>query len=224
MSSSLIGRPIHSALCHIKAKRFVNYIFYLCVRPLTSEPIFINVTSFLLVRDGVNNHTPFCSSGGEICVDLKEFFFPAAVVSILLYGYITWTLTKRVEKKLDVNYTRMLRAIVNESWRQRPQKIQLYGHLQPITKTMYMFRRTRHAGHSLRSRDELKSMDEQRQDDQLEPIYSSSVPIRDVVLKTCRKRWTIDRGGEKGLGRFVLRARPDADDDLDKCNAIFVRI
>ena len=26
MSSSLIGRPIHSALSHIKAKRFVNYI------------------------------------------------------------------------------------------------------------------------------------------------------------------------------------------------------
>ena len=26
MSSSLIGRPIHSALCHIEAKRFVNYI------------------------------------------------------------------------------------------------------------------------------------------------------------------------------------------------------
>ena len=26
MSSTLIGRPIHSALCHIKAKRFVNYI------------------------------------------------------------------------------------------------------------------------------------------------------------------------------------------------------
>ena len=25
MSSSLIGRPIHSALCHIEAKRFVNY-------------------------------------------------------------------------------------------------------------------------------------------------------------------------------------------------------
>ena len=25
MSSSLIGRPIHSALCHIKAKTFVNY-------------------------------------------------------------------------------------------------------------------------------------------------------------------------------------------------------
>ena len=28
----------------------------------------------------------------------------------------TWTLTKRMEKKLDVNYTRMLRAILNKSW------------------------------------------------------------------------------------------------------------
>ncbi len=46
-------------------------------------------------------------------------------------------------------------------------------------------------------------MDEQRQDDQLEPIYSSSVPIRDVALKTCQKQWTIERGGEKGSGISV---------------------
>ena len=39
-------------------------------------------------------------------------------------------------------------------------------------------------------------MDEQRQDDQLEPTYSSSVPIRDVALTTYRKQWTIEsRGG-----------------------------
>ena len=56
-------------------------------------------------------------------------------------------------------------------------------------------------------------MDEQRQDDQLEPTYNSSVPIRDVVLKTCRKQWTIGRGGERGPGRFVLKARHDDDDD-----------
>ena len=31
-------------------------------------------------------------------------------------------------------------------------------------------------------------MDEQRQDDQLEPKYSSSVPIRDVVLRICQKQ------------------------------------
>ena len=40
-------------------------------------------------------------------------------------------------------------------------------------------------------------MDEQRQDDQLEPIYSSSVPIQDIALKTCQKQWTIEKGGEK---------------------------
>ena len=44
---------------------------------------------------------------------MKRSFFQAAVVSILLYGCTTWTLTKRLEKKLDVNYTRMLRAIMN---------------------------------------------------------------------------------------------------------------
>ena len=39
---------------------------------------------------------------------IKRSFFQAAVVSILLYGCTTWTLTKRLEKKLDGNYTRML--------------------------------------------------------------------------------------------------------------------
>ena len=60
---------------------------------------------------------------------------------------------KRLEKKLDGNYTRMLRAILNKSWRQHPTKHQLYGHLPPITKTIQV-RRTRHAGHCWRSRDE----------------------------------------------------------------------
>ena len=52
---------------------------------------------------------------------MKRSFFQAAVVSILLYGCTTWTLTKRLEKKLDGNYTRMLRAILNKSWRQPPR-------------------------------------------------------------------------------------------------------
>ena len=68
----------------------------------------------------------------------------------------TWTLTKRMEKKLDGNYTRMLRAILNKSRRQHPTKHQLYGHLPPITKTIQV-RRTRHAGHCWRSKDELIS-------------------------------------------------------------------
>ena len=53
---------------------------------------------------------------------MKRRFFQAAVVSILLYGCTTWTLPKRLEKKLDGNYTRMPRAILNKSWRQHPHK------------------------------------------------------------------------------------------------------
>ena len=87
---------------------------------------------------------------------MKRSFFQAAVVSILLYGCTTWTLTKRLEKKLDGNYTRMLRAILNKSWVQHPTRRQLYGHLPPITKTIQA-RRTRHAGHCWRSRNELIS-------------------------------------------------------------------
>ena len=87
---------------------------------------------------------------------MKRSFFKAAVASILLYGCTTWTLTKRLEKKLDGNYTRILRAILNKSWRQHPRRHQLYGHLPPITKTIQV-RRTRHAGHCWRSRDELIS-------------------------------------------------------------------
>ena len=82
---------------------------------------------------------------------MKRSFFQAAVVSILLYGCTTWMLTKRLEKKLDGNYTRMLRAVLNKS-----TKHQLHGHLPHITKTIQV-RRTRHVGHCWRSRDELIS-------------------------------------------------------------------
>ena len=85
---------------------------------------------------------------------IKRSFFQAAVLSILLYGCTAWTLTKCIEKKLDGNYTRMQRAILNKSWRQQPSKEQLYGHLPPITKTIKI-RRTRYVGHCLRCRDKL---------------------------------------------------------------------
>ena len=85
-----------------------------------------------------------------------QFFFRAVVVSILLYGCTIWSLTKRMEKKIDDNYTKMLRAVLNKSWGQHPTKQQRYGHLPPITKTIQI-RRTRHAGHGWRSKDELIS-------------------------------------------------------------------
>ena len=87
---------------------------------------------------------------------MKRSFFQAAVVSTLLYGCTTWPLNKRLAKKLDGSYTRMLRAILNKSRRQHPTRHQLYGHLPPITKTIRV-RGTRHAGHCWRSRDKLIS-------------------------------------------------------------------
>ena len=87
---------------------------------------------------------------------MKRSFFLVAVMLILLYGCTTWTLTKRLEKKLDGNYTRMLWAILNKSWQQQPTRHQLYSHLPPIPKTIQA-RQTRHAGYCWRSRGELIS-------------------------------------------------------------------
>ena len=150
---------------------------------------------------------------------MKRSFFQAAVASILLYGCTTWMLTKRLVKKLDGNYTRMLRTILNKSWRQHPTRHQLYGHLPPITKTIQV-RRTRHAGHYRRSRDKLIS-------DVLlwTPTHGRAKAGRpawtyiqqlcedtDVVLKTCLRRWTIGESGERGSGISVLPTRHDDDD------------
>ena len=53
-------------------------------------------------------------------------------MSVLLYGYSICTLTKRLEEKLNENYTRVLRAVLKKSWKQHPSKLQLYGYLPLI--------------------------------------------------------------------------------------------
>ena len=108
------------------------------------------------LRDNLFQWLPECGlRPAALTVKIRLDIY-TAVVSILLYGCTTWTLTKRLEKKLDGNYTRMLRAILNKTWRQHPIKHQLFGHLLPITKIIQV-RRTRHTGHCWRSRDELIS-------------------------------------------------------------------
>ena len=51
----------------------------------------------------------------DLTDNMKRNLFQAWVTSILLYGCTTWTLTKRLQKKLDGNYTIILRAILNKS-------------------------------------------------------------------------------------------------------------
>ena len=154
----------------------------------------------------------------------KRSFFQAAVVSILLYGFTTWTLTKRLEKKLDGNYIRMLRAILNKSWMQHLRRHQIYSQLPPITKTIQV-RRIRHAGRCWRSRDELISdvllwtptYGRARAGRPARTYIQQYGRIRDVALKICQKGWTIGRSGERGLGISVWAARHD-DDEVIKLN------
>ena len=151
---------------------------------------------------------------------MKRSFFQAAVTSILLYGCTTWTLTKRLEKKLDGNYSRMLRAILNKSWRQHPTKHctatcllsrKLFKLDEPDTQDT--------AGEAGTNSEVMYShgpphMALQKQDDQHEHIFSNYVRKRDVILRTCLGRWTIGRSGERVSGISVLPARHDDDDDL----------
>ena len=113
----------------------------------------------------------------------------------------------------------MLRAILNKPWRQYPTKHQLYDHLPLITKTIKDEPDMQDTAGNARTISLVMysygppHMAEQKQDDQLEPTYNSSVRIRDVALRTCQKQWTIGRSGERGSGISVLAARHDDDDD-----------
>ena len=87
---------------------------------------------------------------------MKRSFFQAAVVSILLYGCTTWTLTKRLEKKLDGNYTKCWEEYWTSPGGNTPQDTNYTATCIPYTKTIQV-RRTRHAGHCWKSKDELIS-------------------------------------------------------------------
>ena len=69
---------------------------------------------------------------------ISRDFFLVGVVSELMYRCPTRTLTKRLEKKLDGNYTIMLLFFffLNKSWKQHSTKQQLFGHLLPISQTI----------------------------------------------------------------------------------------
>ena len=139
---------------------------------------------------------------------MKRSFFQAAIVSILLYGCTTWTLTKQMEKGLT--------AITQEQYWTSP------GDSTPQSSSCTA---TNHLSWKLSKLDEPDMrdtarevgssswviyscgplhMDEQRQDVQFEPTCSSFVPIREGALRICRKQWTIGRCGERRSGISVL--------------------
>ena len=118
-------------------------------------------------------------------------------------------------EKAWCNYTRMMWAILNKSWRQHPTKQQLYGHLQPITKTVQV--RTRHRGNCWKISNGLHNW--RTPVDPLTWRAKAGHPARTYIqklsadtgcsLETYREWWTIERGGGRGPGRSLQMVRHD---------------
>ena len=96
----------------------------------------------------------------DISDEIKRDFFHAVVsvnTSVLTQPHerTTWTLRKGIEKKLDENFTRVLKALVNKFLKQHPTEHQLYSHLPPILK--HPSKTNGHVRHCWRTNDELIS-------------------------------------------------------------------
>ena len=88
--------------------------------------------------------------------DFKLKIFKAAIEPILLYGSETWTLSKRLEKRLDGTYTRLLMRVQHLSWKNHPTKQLIYGKIPPVS-TIVKSRRVQFAGHCFRAENEIIS-------------------------------------------------------------------
>ena len=85
---------------------------------------------------------------------IKSEFFYVVTGSIQQYGCTNLDSNETLRKKrLDGKYTRILGTALNKSLKQNLTKQQSTGHLPPISLTTKV-RRTRHAGHCRRSKDE----------------------------------------------------------------------
>ena len=117
-------------------------------------------------------HANVCMCESNPYDKIKRNFFQTVLVPILQYGCTTSTLTRRiffvscqrrccvygncVDVVLYGNCARMLRNLLNKSWKQNPLKQKLYSHLSPISKTIQV-RQRRPAKSCWRNNDELIS-------------------------------------------------------------------
>ena len=86
----------------------------------------------------------------------KLKIFKAAIEPILLYGSETWTLSTKLEKRLDGTFTRLLMRAQNLSWKRHPTKREIYGSIPPVS-AIVKARRVQFAGHCLRAENEVIS-------------------------------------------------------------------
>ena len=67
---------------------------------------------------------------------MKVQFSRGTTETIVLYGCMTWSMTKADEKRLDGTYTRMLKVVRNVSWKDMITNRKLNGKLEKVTTTI----------------------------------------------------------------------------------------
>ena len=92
----------------------------------------------------------------QLTNELKIKIFKATVEPIILYGSETWTLSRKLERRLDGTYTRLLMRAQNLSWKRHPSISQIYGNL-PRVSSLVKSRRVQFAGHCFRADSEVIS-------------------------------------------------------------------
>ena len=107
--------------------------------------IFYSMSTYILFKYGLLS-TGYWPYGNLITDEIKQGFLQILALSVLLYSYTTCTFMKHSEKNLDKNYTRMLHALLNKSWKEHPTKQQLCSYLPLISHTIQV-RQSRHVGH-----------------------------------------------------------------------------
>jgi len=92
----------------------------------------------------------------QLSNNIKVKIFRATIEPILLYGSETWTLSRKLEKRLDGTYTRLLMRAQSLSWKCHPSISQIYDKL-PRVSSLVKSRRVQFAGHCFRADAEVIS-------------------------------------------------------------------
>ena len=92
----------------------------------------------------------------DLTLNMKIDIFKTLIEPILLYGSETWTLSSKLQKRVDGTYTRLLMRIKNISWKRHPTKQQIYNDLPQVSKIIKR-RRVQFAGHCFRASKEMAS-------------------------------------------------------------------
>ena len=119
----------NSAFCTLNGKplKFVDQFIYLGSNIASTER---NVNTYIGKASTANDWlTNIWES--NITGKIKQEFFQVETMSVLLVWLHHLNFKENLKKKLNGNYTNMLHAVLNKSWKQHPKKQQLYGYLPP---------------------------------------------------------------------------------------------